>query len=83
MTGRTVGAAVIAAVLGLAAASTVALSAEPRSEIHSPLRAGAKPGCRWVLGEPKTTRICDSRTGACRLQTTPAQRIWACGKVRD
>jgi hypothetical protein len=78
-----VSAIVGAALLGFAAIDTAAAaSADARSGISSPLRAGAKPGCRWIQGEAKSIRICDAKK-VCRLQTVPAQRIWACGTVRD
>ena len=75
----------VAAVIALAVfAQTPAVAAGGGNPtIQSPLRSGAKPGCRWVQAPARTSRICDSKTGACRTQTVPAQRIWACGQVRD
>jgi hypothetical protein len=70
-----------ATAFGLAGVSAAA-AANVRSGISSPLRAGQRPGCRWVQGPAKTLRICDSG-GKCRTQTVPPQRIWACGTVRD
>lgn len=54
-----------------------------KADISSPLRAGARPGCRWLLAPEKTTKVCNPTTKVCRVQTVPAQRIWACGTVRD
>ncbi len=75
-----------ACVIGLAALACLAttgasLAANVRAGFHSPLRAGARPGCRWVQVDAQTTRVCDTR-GQCRSQTSPGQRIWACGTVR-
>ncbi len=57
-------------------------AASVKAGISSPLRAGQQPGCRWVQGAAKTIRVCDANK-VCRTQTVPAQRIWACGTVRD
>ena len=78
----TAGAAAIAlaALLGIAGGSARADTV--RSGISSPLRAGSQPGCRWVLGAAKTIRVCDAKK-VCQIRTVPAQRIWACGTVRD
>ena len=76
-------AAVLAASLLVCLAATGDASAQnTRAGLNSPLRAGAQPGCRWVQGAAKTIRICDAKK-VCRIQTVPAQRIWACGTVRD
>lgn len=85
MARRTTGTA-RASVIGLAvlaclATTTASLAGNVRAGFQSPLRAGARPGCRWVQVSAQQTRICDSR-GQCRTQTTPSQRIWACGTVR-
>lgn len=61
---------------------TIESSAQVRSGLQSPLRSGTTPGCRWVQGAAKTIKVCDALK-RCRLQTVPAQRIWACGTVRD
>lgn len=76
-------AAVIAAasLVWLAAAGD-GIAANVKAGLNSPLRAGQQPGCRWVQGAAKTIRVCDSH-GVCRTRTVPAQRIWACGTVRD
>ena len=74
---------VVALAIGVQALATVAQAASSNPTINSPLRAGAKPGCRWVEVPAKTTRVCNATTKVCRTQTVPAQRIWACGTVRD
>lgn len=63
--------------------ATAAANDSPRAGLSSPLRAGARPGCRWVAGAAKATRVCNTQTGVCRTVEVPAQRIWACGTVRD
>jgi hypothetical protein len=73
-----IAAAVIAGLLAVGEARATNVKAG----IASPLRAGQQPGCRWVLGAAKTIRVCDANK-VCRTQTVPAQRIWACGTVRD
>ena len=74
---------VTAVAIGFAAMASVAQAASSNPTINSPLRVGAKPGCRWVEAPAKTTRVCNTTTRVCRTQTVPAQRIWACGTVRD
>ncbi|MDK9695660.1 MAG: hypothetical protein OEL76_04655 [Siculibacillus sp.] len=69
--------AVLAVAVGLGEAA-----ANPRAGLTSPLRVGSQPGCRWVQGQPRTIKVCDTKK-VCRMQTIPAQRIWACGTVRD
>lgn len=74
--------AAIGLALVLLAAGTAESAAQVRAGIQSPLRAGTNPGCRWVQGAAKTIKVCDALK-RCREQTVPAQRIWACGTVRD
>lgn len=79
--GSGITAAFGVALLAMIGAAPAAAQVQ-RPDISSPMRTGDKPGCRWVEVAPKTGRVCDSRTKVCRTQTTPAQRIWACGTVR-
>lgn len=79
-----VGVFAVGAALLLASAAFEPASAQlGKAGISSPLRAGARPGCRWVQAPEKTMKVCNPTTKVCRVQTVPAQRIWACGTVRD
>lgn len=78
-----VAAAAALLLLGLAApvpAAAQGLGSNPT--MGSPLRSGAKAGCRWVEAPATTTRVCNAVTKVCRVQAVPAQRVWACGTVR-
>ena len=79
---RTRWAAVAAATVLALVVGAAAAEANPRAGLSSPLRVGSQPGCRWVQTEPRTIRVCDAAK-VCRTRTLPAQRIWACGTVRD
>ena len=75
-------ATVVSIGLVMVAAANAPVAAQlVRPEIASPLRAGTKPGCRWVEAPAKEVKVCDAKK-VCRTQTVPAQRIWACGTVR-
>jgi len=54
-----------------------------KADISSPLRSGNRAGCRWVQVPARSSRLCDAKGQSCRTQTVPAQRVWACGQVRD
>lgn len=82
-TRRRTAVGVAAAMLVVLASAGESGAVDPRAGFQSPLRAGAKPGCRWVQVPAKTSRICNATTGQCRVQTVPSQRLWACGTVRD